>query len=262
MQLSVYDAEGNKVSDVDVPSYFFRPVSSRLVNKVFWLLWSHRLQRKGRDPYAGERTSAQSWNTGRGVSRVARVKGERSPRAGQAAGVDGVVKGRLAKAPTSAKVVYLHLNQKEKHAAFLSALSASFSREYVVARGHRIGDSVQVPIIVDDSIQEVNKAAKLRLIFEKLGVLDDVRRAARRKRRTGKARWRGRAKREGKGPLIVIAKDKGISRAADAFPGVEVVLARNLSLLHLAPGAVPGRLCIFALSALEELKRRVAEDGR
>src|SRR5579875_2665801 len=207
MQLSVFDAEGNKVSDVDVPSHFFRPVSSRLVNKVFWLLWSHRLQRKGRDPYAGERTSAQSWNTGRGVSRVARVKGERSPRAGQAAGVAGVVKGRLAKAPTSAKVVYLHLNQKEKNAAFLSALSASFSREYVVARGHRIGDSVQIPI-------------------------------------------------------IVVSEDKGISRAADVFPGVEVVLARNLSLLDLAPGAVPGRLCIFTLSAIEELKRRVAEDGR
>src|SRR5579883_3237747 len=240
MQLSVFDAEGNKVSDVDVPSHFFRPVSSRLVNKVFWLLWSHRLQRKGRDPY----------------------EGERSPRAGQAAGVAGVVKGRLAKAPTSAKVVYLHLNQKEKNAAFLSALSASFSREYVVARGHRIGDSVQIPIIVDDSIQEVNKAAKLRLIFEKLGVLDDIRRAARRKRRAGKARWRGRAKKEGKGPLIVVSEDKGISRAADVFPGVEVVLARNLSLLDLAPGAVPGRLCIFTLSAIEELKRRVAEDGR
>ncbi|MEM0118591.1 MAG: 50S ribosomal protein L4 [Conexivisphaerales archaeon] len=260
MSLIVYDVEGNKSSEVKVQDYFNYPVSMRLINKAFWLVWSHSLQRKGRDPYAGERTSAQSWNTGRGVSRVARVKGERSPRAGQAAGVAGVVKGRLAKQPSSEKVVYLHINKKERHAAFLSALSAAFSKNYVVARGHKIADETQVPLVVEDSLQELNKAAKLRQFFEKIGVLDDIRRAARRKKRSGKAEWRGRARKEGRGPLLVISEDKGISRAAAAFPGVEVVRAKDLSILHLAPGAVPGRLCIFTLSALEDLKRRVSQD--
>lgn len=259
MQLNVFNIEGEKVSEVDFPESILRPVNSKLISKGFWLLWSHSLQRKGRDPYAGERTSAQSWNTGRGVSRVARVKGERHPRAGQAAGIAGVVKGRLAKQPTSSKVIYLHLNEREKHAAFISALSASFSKEQVLARGHRIADGTDVPIVADDSLQSITKATQLRNFFDKLGLLDDIRRAARRKRRSGKAKWRGRARKHGIGPLLVVAEDKGISKAAEAFPGVDVVKASQLSVLHLAPGAVPGRLCIFTKSALQEVKKRVEE---
>lgn len=256
--LPVYDTEGNKVSELDLPETLMAPLNPRLISKAFWLLFTHRLQRKGADPYAGERTSAQSWNTGRGVSRVARVKGERSPRAGQAAGVASVVKGRIAHPPKAEKIVRLRINEKEKRAALRSAISAIFDPELVKSRGHMIKE-IPVPLLVDDSLQSISKASQLRSFFEKTGIIDDIKRAARRKRRTGKASWRGRSRKVGKGPLIIISKDEGISKAAASFPGVEVVKSSDLSVLHLAPGAVPGRLCIFTKSAFEELKGRLSK---
>ena len=47
--------------------------------RAWWILKSHGLQPYGRDPMAGERTSAETGNppTGRGVSRIPRVKGGR-----------------------------------------------------------------------------------------------------------------------------------------------------------------------------------------
>lgn len=60
---------------------------------------------------------------------------------------------------------------------------------------------------------------------------------------------RGRGKKEGKGPLIVIYEDKGVSKAARNLPGVDVTVLRNLNAELLAPGAHPGRLVVWAKSA-------------
>jgi large subunit ribosomal protein L4e len=257
MSLPVYDTKGEQVSELQLPGTFSYPVNIRLIRKAFWLLLSHSRQPKGTDPFAGERTSAQSWNTGRGAARPARVKGERSQRSGQAAGVGGVVKGRLAIPPRSEKVVRLSINSKERKVAFASALGAISSTELVRARGHMLPDGFRVPVVADDSLQSVSRATELRVFLEKLGLLDDVRRAANRRRRGGRASWRGRSKKVGRGPLIIVSKDEGISKAAGNYPGVEVVTARDVSLLHLAPGGVPGRFCIFTKSALEELQKRL-----
>jgi large subunit ribosomal protein L4e len=258
MSLPMFDLSGSEVSKIELPETFKVPVNKRLIRRTFWLLRSHSLQPKGTDPYAGERTSAMSWNTGRGVARPARVKGERTQRSGQAAGVGGVVKGRLAMPPRSEKVIRLGINKKERRAALLSALGSVTSRELVVSRGHRVPEGKPVPIVTDDSLEGISKASELRKFFESVGIMEDVRRAAKRKKRSGKSAWRGRSKRVGRGPLIVVSEDKGISRAAGSFPGVEVVSARDLSLLDLAPGGVPGRLCVFTNSALSKLKERFA----
>ncbi|MEM1719067.1 MAG: 50S ribosomal protein L4, partial [Thermosphaera sp.] len=36
-------------------------------------------------------------------------------------------------------------------------------------------------------------------------------------------------------------------------PGVDIATPGNLSVLHLAPGGVPGRLTVFSKKALEEV---------
>ena len=41
------------------------------------------------------------------------------------------------------------------------------------------------------------------------------------------------------------------------LPGVDVIRLRDLSVLHLAPGAKPGRLVIWGRSAYEALERRL-----
>ncbi|MEM0250395.1 MAG: 50S ribosomal protein L4, partial [Desulfurococcaceae archaeon] len=37
------------------------------------------------------------------------------------------------------------------------------------------------------------------------------------------------------------------------FPGVDIATPGNLSILHLAPGGIPGRLTVITKRALEEL---------
>ncbi|MDG6939494.1 MAG: 50S ribosomal protein L4, partial [Nitrososphaerota archaeon] len=71
--------------------------------------------------------------------------------------------------------------------------------------------------------------------------------------RTGKAKWRGRSKRVGAGPLFVFAEDDGITMASGGIPGVDAVKVDSLSVLDLAPGGEPGRLCIFSESAVKSL---------
>jgi large subunit ribosomal protein L4e len=75
--------------------------------------------------------------------------------------------------------------------------------------------------------------------------------------RPGKGKMRGRRRKGRRGPLIVVARDDGVSRAARNHPGVDTVLAKDLSVLHLAPGGHPGRLTIFTVGALSELERRL-----
>jgi len=60
---------------------------------------------------------------------------------------------------------------------------------------------------------------------------------------------RGRGKKIGRGPLIVISEDKGITKAARNLPGVDITVIRNINAELLAPGAHPGRLVIWAKSA-------------
>ena len=211
---------------------------------------------------AGERTSARSWGTGFGMARMARVKGERHPRAGQAAGVAGVVKGRQAHPPRAEKNIYKHINKKEKRLALASAIAATAIKELVQLRGHKVEDVPSLPLVVVDKLQSIARVKDLLSTFEKLGLKEELKRLKKGvKRLSGKPRMRGRTKREPKGPLIVVAKDEGIGKAAQSIPGVECVLAKDLSVVHLAPGSHPARLVVWTKSALSSLPKQVLSLG-
>ena len=62
---------------------------------------------------------------------------------------------------------------------------------------------------------------------------------------------RGRRYKMAVGPLVVVGEDDGIIRAVRNLPGVDAVLARNLNILLLAPGAHPGRLTLWTESAIK-----------
>jgi len=44
--------------------------------------------------------------------------------------------------------------------------------------------------------------------------------------------------------------------ASRNLPGVDVITAKDLGIIHLAPGGVAGRLTVWTESALEKLKER------
>ena len=92
--------------------------------------------------------------------------------------------------------------------------------------------------------------------FTILGVLSDVDRVkASRKIRAGKGKRRGRKIKQAVGPLIVVAENSRLVKAASNLPGVDVVVVKNLNAELLAPGTHPGRLTLWSSSAIEQLDK-------
>ncbi|HUI86136.1 MAG TPA: 50S ribosomal protein L4 [Nitrososphaerales archaeon] len=255
MKADVLEVDGTSSRKVDLPPVFDTPLRPDLVRRAYWLLNSHRLQPKGRDPMAGERTTAETHSppTGTGQSRIPRVKGERYPRSGLAGGVASVVKGRLAHPPRSEKVVHLKINKRERRLATNSAIAFTSSVGSVQARGHRF-KAIGLPVVATDDLETVSKTSELVTFLEKVGLGDEVARLYDGvKRNSGKGRRRGRVYRERVGPLFVVTNDRGIGKAASAIPGIEVDRAESLNLLELAPGGEPGRLTIWTESAIASI---------
>jgi len=255
LKVSVVGADGEPSGKVDLPVVFETRLRPDLIKRAFWLVGSHSIQPKGRDPMAGERTTAETHSppTGTGQSRIPRVKGERYSRSGLAGGVASVVKGRLPHPPRSEKVVYLKINKKERKLATQSAIAYTANLDAVKARGHRVA-KMTLPLVVADDIETFEKTAQLVSLLGKLELGAELARVSEGvKRNTGKRRQRGRAYRTGVGPLIVVTNDRGIGKAAGGLPGVNIARVDDLSILDLAPGGVPGRLTLWTESALSTI---------
>ncbi|MFQ6134963.1 MAG: 50S ribosomal protein L4 [Nitrososphaerales archaeon] len=262
MKTDLLGLNGEVKEKVELPKIFSTPFRPDLIHRVYVALATHSLQPQGRDPEAGERTSAESWGVGRGAARMARVKRAGNPRANQAAGVASVVGGRVPHPPRSEKKIRKEVNRKERRLAIASAIAATAEKQIVSLRGHMVADVKSFPVVVVDDVEKISKTSELRDLFRALNLVDDVERTARgRKARSGKSRMRGRTVRSGRGPLIVVAEDRGIGKAADNLPGVGCVLARSLTVTDLAPGSHPGRLVIWSKSALGALPKPLLEVG-
>ncbi|MEM2886537.1 MAG: 50S ribosomal protein L4 [Candidatus Bathyarchaeia archaeon] len=253
--IPVFNLDGVQVDSIEKPKVFSYPIHKFLIRRVVDILQTHRKQKQGRDPMAGKRTSAESLGTGYGLARVPRIKGSY-----RAAFVTMAVKGRSAHAPTSMKVIYKRVNKKERHLALLSAISSTGIPELVAKRGHRIEGVKYIPLVVVDDIETVNSTKAAKDVLKKLGLWSDVERVYEGSRaRSGKPRRRGRVKRVGRGPLIVVYEDRGVGLAMRNIPGVDVVELRSLNPEHLAPGGYPGRLTLWSLSAFKKLDEIVGE---
>ncbi|RLE89334.1 MAG: 50S ribosomal protein L4 [Thermoprotei archaeon] len=247
----VYDLKGKRVSEIPLPRVFNTPVREDLIRKVFLALRTSRLQPKGVDPLAGKRTTAESWGVGYGVARVPRIKGST-----RAAFVPMAVGGRRAHPPVTTKRIRERINRKEKRAALMSAIAATAHRFYVEKRGHMVGN-ISLPIIVVDELQSLKRTREVREFLESLGLWKDVERARRRRRiRAGKGKMRGRRYKVPKSLLIVVGRNEGIATAARNLVGVDVSTVDKLNVELLAPGGHAGRLTIWSLSAIEELRKK------
>jgi large subunit ribosomal protein L4e len=253
--VKILDLSGKPGGDVELPKVFSTPLRPDIVQRAWWILHSHGLQPYGRDPMAGNRTSAETGNppTGRGVSRIPRIKGAGSQKSGQAGGVASIVGGRLPHPPRSEKVIYRKINVKERKLALDTAIAFTGDGSAVGLRGHRTG-KLKFPVVVSDDLEALEKTAALESFLEDLGLTDEVERVyGGVKRRSGKARMRGRTTRKKVGPLIVVSNDRGVGEAAASIPGLEVVPVDSLSVLPLAPGGVAGRLTLWTSSAIDVL---------
>jgi len=249
MKINVYSIEGEVSGEIDLPAIFEEEFRPDLIKRAVISSQTARVQPWGTDPMAGKRTSAESWGSGRGSAMVPRIKN-----GSKAAFVPMAIGGRQAHPPRAGKNHHEKINTKERRFAIRSAIAATADSKIVEERGHKIENVPQLPLIVDDEIATIKKTKETRAIFEKLGIFDDITRAKKGKHiRAGKGKMRGRKYRNTKGPLIVVAEDKGISLGARNHPGIDVVTVNNLNAELLAPGTHPGRLTIFTKSAIEKL---------
>ncbi len=256
MEVNVFSLDGKVKEKIELPSIFLGEIREDLIKRAVLSSQSRRFQPKGRDKLAGKRTSAESWGAGYGVSRVPRIKGSRYSAAGRGAFVPMAVGGRIAFPPLVEKKIVKRINVKERRKAILSAIAATADRERVKSRGHKIEKVPQIPVIVDSKLEELKSTKDVEKVFEKLGLIDDINRAKKKKIRAGKGKMRGRKYKRKKSVLIVIGEDKGIKKAARNLPGVDVVYARNLCVEDLAPGTHAGRLTVYTLNAIQQLKER------
>jgi large subunit ribosomal protein L4e len=252
----ILDLEGKPAGKTELPSIFATPLRLDVIKRAVLAIQSTRFQHQGRDYMAGKRTSAESRGTGLGMARIPRVKGQ----SGRAAFAPGTVGGRLAHPPTSKKIIIKKIPKKEKRLALLSAVAATASKEVVASRGHSIEDVRQIPLIVTDDFESLTKTKEVEETLIHLGVLSDIYRVKESRRlRAGKGKRRGRRTKQAVGPLIVVAENKGIMKAARNILGVDAVAVNNLNVEMFAPGTRPGRLTVWtngAIGKLDELYGR------
>jgi len=256
LNVGVLGLDGQKVDTTLLPEVFRSAYRPDVIHKVCVNLLSHRFQRQGRYPAAGEIVSAESRNTGLGMARIARARGEGFPRAGQAAGVAGVRHGRIAHPPEAEKKIYKKVNKKEKNLALRSAIAATSRKDLIEKRGHKVGNVSNFPVVVSNDLEEVSKAKDLRKILISLGLSEDLSRAiSSRKIRSGVARRRGRKNRVGYSALVVTGSENDkICQLSGSLPGVHIKGLRQLNVVDLVPGSKQIRLTIFSQNAIEKLK--------
>ncbi|MEM5766509.1 MAG: 50S ribosomal protein L4 [Candidatus Aenigmatarchaeota archaeon] len=257
MKVDLLDLEGKKVGEIELPRVFQEPLREDLIKRAFLAIRANKRQPYGTDVMAGKRTSAHyhgyrrhRWTMmSREMARMPRSHGKIPlQQMFRARFVPQAVKGREAHPPKVEKIWEQKINKNERKKAIKSAIAATAMKEIVSKRGHRVDKLKDLPLVVEDKIQEIKKSKELIKFLNGVGLEGEL-------ERIKESKIRGKKRKKKIGPLIVVAEDKGISRAARNL-GLDVCLVQNLNAEILAPGAMPGRLTIWSKAAIEKLEGR------
>jgi large subunit ribosomal protein L4e len=254
----VYKADGAAANQVAVPAVLLTPIRPDVIHSV-----TRGISKNRRQPYAvannaGEQTSAVSWGTGRAVSRIPRVHGGGTHRAGQGAFGNMCRGGRMYNPNKVWRRWHRRVNQNERRYAVASALAASAVPSLVMARGHRVAQVPEVPLVVDtQSLANVQKTREAVAVLQAVGAYEDVEKVkASRSIRAGKGKMRNRRYVQRRGPLVVYDDRQENATLVQAFrnlPGVELCSVHRLNLLQLAPGGHVGRFVVWTSAAFSQL---------
>jgi len=260
--VTVQSPAQKKPSTTLLPFVLTAPIRNDIVQSVHT-----RMNKNHRQPYAvareaGEQTSAQSWGTGRAVSRIPRVPGGGTHRSGQGA-FGNMCRGGRMFAPTKVwRRWHVKISKGQRRYATVSALAASAVAPLVMARGHQVSKIPEVPLVVADvEFEGISKTKEAIKLLKSIGAYDDIERVkASRHVRPGKGKARGRRYVQKKGPLVIHNRkpegDRRSPQLVAAFrniPGIELCHVNRLNLLQLAPGGHMGRFIIWTEGAFKSL---------
>lgn len=149
------------------------------------------------------------------------------------------------------------VNINQRRYAVVSALAASAVPSLVLARGHRIETVPEIPLVLSDSVESVEKTSSAIKILKQVGAYADAEKAKDSVGiRPGKGKMRNRRYISRKGPLIIYGTEGSkIVKAFRNLPGVEVAHVDRLNILKLAPGGHLGRFIVWTKSAFEKLDK-------
>ncbi|MDG5819851.1 50S ribosomal protein L4 [Natronococcus sp. A-GB7] len=250
MDATVRNLDGSDADTIELPAVFETQYRPDLIARAVRAAQANRKQDYGADEFAGLRTPAESFGSGRGMAHVPRQNG-RGRRVPQ------TVSGRKGHPPKAEKDWTESINTKEKKLAVRSAIAATTDAELVADRGHEFDGDVEAPIVVSDEFEELQKTKEVVEFLEAAGLADDIERADEgRSVRSGRGKTRGRKYKQPKSILFVTSSESGPSRAARNLAGADVTTAAEVNAEDLAPGTQPGRLTVWTESALEEVADR------
>ncbi len=247
MKATVYSIEGKALKQIDLPAVFEYSRREDLVKRAVLSEESKLYQPKGNYRLAGLETSARyrgrkdDFGSGKNKG-IPHLPHEVLPggQLGKVKRVPHAVKGRRAHPPKPQKKIVELINKKEHLSALASAISFSADRETVCKRANsEIG--VSLPIIVENSFENLKKAKDVLKVLEALH-LD---------------KFLLKAKRNGTKSALIVVSGGNVTFAAANLAGVDVVCASDLSVKDLAPGTHPGRLTLFSENAIPALAKRV-----
>jgi large subunit ribosomal protein L4e len=247
--------EPNKVvSEIPLPQVFTAPIRDDIVHFVFYNLNKNRRQAYAVNHDAGMLYNAESWGTGRAVARIPRVGGSGTHRSGQAAFGNMCRGGRMFNPTTTWRRWHRKVNLTQRRHAVASAIAASAVPSLVMARGHKVNQLAEIPMIVD-GFSGISKTQQMIEKLNALGFEEELMKVKNsRKVRTGQGKYRNRRYRMKKGPLVIYDNnDQTLVNPARGIQGVEMCHVDRLNILQLAPGGHIGRLIIWTKSAFERL---------
>jgi len=248
--------KNNEKLSVPLPAVFLSPIRIDIVQHVHRDMAKNKRQAYAVNVNAGMSYAALSWGTGRAVSRIPRITGSGTSRSGQAAFGNMCRGGRMFAPNKTFRRWHRKINKGQRRFATVSALAATAIPSLVIARGHRVDNIAEIPLVVAD--EDIYAIAKTRDAVELLNTLnanDDIDRVKSSKKvRAGRGKARGRRHAQRRGPLIIYSReDSSIVPAFRNIPGIELCHVSRLNLLQLAPGGHIGRFVIWTQSAFTQL---------
>jgi len=247
---------GKQTRNYALPAVFSAPIRLDVVTAVHTSMNKNHRQAYAVNVDAGHQTSAESWGTGRAVARIPRVSGGGTSRSGQGAFGNMCRGGRMFSPTKTWRRWHRKINVNQRRFALASAIAASALPSLVFARGHKIEQAAEIPLVVaSESVKEITKTTAAIALLKKLNAYADVEKAKEsRKLRRGVGKMRNRRYVSRRGPLVVYDESvDNVSRGFRNVPGVDVVEVTRLNLLKLAPGGHLGRFVIWTQSAFGKL---------
>lgn len=136
--VAIQSTDEGSSEQTNLPAVFTAPIRPDIVRQVHTGLAKNKRQPYAVKFEAGMQSSAESWGTGRAVSRIPRVPGGGTHRAGQGAFGNMCRGGRMFSPTKVWRRWHRKINLNQKRYAVVSALAASALPSLVMARGHKI----------------------------------------------------------------------------------------------------------------------------